>query len=179
MTLIFVYGPPAAGKLTVAKIVSERTGLPLFHNHLIVDAVGTLFPFGSENFVRLREKFWLESMEAAIAEDRSFIFTFMPEPSVRSDFADRVKNLVEDAGADIAFVHLDLSRDGQLRRIANADRGKFGKLQDIDLLKDNFEQFEAATRAMPEPTITIDTAKHTADQSAELIMTALNLASTA
>jgi hypothetical protein len=59
MRVVFIYGPVASGKLTVARALAERTGMALFHNHLVVDAVGAVFPFGSEAFVRLREQFWL------------------------------------------------------------------------------------------------------------------------
>jgi cytidylate kinase len=48
--LLFIHGPPAAGKLTIAKPVAKTTQWPLFHNHLIVDAVGAVFPFGSPPF---------------------------------------------------------------------------------------------------------------------------------
>ncbi|MDV3459172.1 hypothetical protein RZN05_19400 [Sphingomonas sp. HF-S4] len=47
-----LYGPPAAGKRTIARVIAE---LPLFHNHLVVDAVAAIFPFGAPEFVRLRE----------------------------------------------------------------------------------------------------------------------------
>ena len=47
MKLVFIYGPPAAGKLTIARKVAEKAGLALYHNHMIVDAVGAVFPFGS------------------------------------------------------------------------------------------------------------------------------------
>jgi hypothetical protein len=172
--MIFIYGPPAAGKLTVAKIVAEATGFSLFHNHLIVDAVASIFPFGSENFTRLREKFWIETMEAAAAENRSFIFTYLPENSVRPDFPNRVQNLVEAVGGAVTFVRLDLSRDEQLNRITNADRAEFGKLRDSDILRANFDQFEAAARAMPPATVTIDTAAMSAHDAAELIISKLN-----
>ena len=33
MRLIFLCGSPASGKLTIAEILSERTGVPLFRNH--------------------------------------------------------------------------------------------------------------------------------------------------
>lgn len=78
MRLLFIYGPVAAGKLTIARLISERTGLPLFHNHIVVDAVATVFPYGSEAFVRLRELFWLETISAAAEAGRSLIFTFAP-----------------------------------------------------------------------------------------------------
>jgi len=90
MHLVFIFGPPAAGKYTIARRVRELTGLPLFHNHLVVDAVHAVFPFGSPSFVRLRERFWMDVFDAAIAEDRSLIFTFQPEASVAPDFAARV-----------------------------------------------------------------------------------------
>jgi cytidylate kinase len=38
MRLIFLHGPAASGKLTVARAIAARTGLPVFHNHLAVDA---------------------------------------------------------------------------------------------------------------------------------------------
>ena len=52
MQLIFIYGQVAAGKLTVARALAARTGLALFHNHLVVDAVAAVFPFGSEEIGR-------------------------------------------------------------------------------------------------------------------------------
>ncbi|NQY13296.1 MAG: AAA family ATPase [Henriciella sp.] len=174
MQVIFIYGPPAAGKLTVAKIVAEATGFALFHNHLIVDAVASIFPFGSENFVRLREKFWIETMEAAASEDRSFIFTYLPENSVRPDFPSRVQDLVEAVGGKITFVHLTLSQDGQLDRIANADRAEFGKLRDIEILRANFDQFESAARDMPPADVVIDTEVTSAKNAAKLITSKLN-----
>ena len=177
MRLLFIYGPPAAGKLTIARKVSERTGFALFHNHLIVDAVGAVFPFGSEQFRRLREKFWFETFEAALSEGRSLIFTYMPEQSVSAGFVARVGSLVSKDGGEVLFVRLDLSRQGQLDRLANPDRGKFGKLQDADLLQANFDQMEASMDAMPEPHLILNTDKLTADAAAEEILELINRSS--
>lgn len=44
--MIFLYGPPAVGKLTVANLVSERTGFRVLHNHLTIDAITPVFAFG-------------------------------------------------------------------------------------------------------------------------------------
>ena len=148
MHLIFVYGPPAAGKYTVSRRVSELTGLPLFHNHLVVDAVAAVFPFGTENFMRLREQFWMDTFEAAAAEGKSLIFTFQPENSVDPNFPSRVREVVETAGGQVTFVHLHLSREGQIARVANEDRGKFGKLRDVEILKANFS---ISSKPAPKP----------------------------
>lgn len=174
MHLIFVYGPPAAGKYTVSRRVAELTGSPLFHNHLVVDAVAAVFPFGSENFMRLREQFWMDMFEAAAAEGKSLIFTFQPENSVDPDFPARVQNVVTKAGGQVTFVHLHLSRDGQLERVANEDRAKFGKLRDAEILKANLDQFEASTQAMPAADLTIETEQMSAYEAADLIVKTIN-----
>lgn len=37
MKFIMLYGPPASGKLTIAKELQSLSGYNLFHNHLLVD----------------------------------------------------------------------------------------------------------------------------------------------
>lgn len=169
MKLVFVYGPPAAGKYTVSRRVAEITGLALFHNHLVVDSVASVFPFGSPSFVRLREQFWMDVFKAAVAEDRSLVFTFQPEGSVSPDFAQRVIDLVRGAGGEVLLVHLKLSADGQVARIANADRAAFGKLRDADLLAKLQAEFAACERAMPEADLVIDTELVSAEAAAAMI----------
>ena len=169
MQLIFIYGPPAAGKYTVARRVCYRTGLALFHNHLVMDAVAAVFPFASPPFVRLREQFWMEVIRAAAAEDRSLIFTFQPEDSVEPGFAERVVEAVEAEGGEVVFVHLKLCEAGQRARIANRDRSKFGKLRDLDILEANLAQFAACEAAMPTPDLTIDTGETDPESAADQI----------
>lgn len=173
MELVFIYGQAASGKLTVAKQVADRTGLPLFHNHLIVDAVAAVFPFGSERFVRLREQFWLDVFGAAASDGRSLIFTFAPEGSVADDFPQRAAEVVQAAGGQVRFFALTVSPDEQDRRIANADRGAFGKLRSTDLLRELRDQFAACMAAMPEPLLTIDTDSTTPADAADRIVAAL------
>jgi len=158
MRLIFLYGAPASGKLTVARELAALTGFALFHNHLVVDAVGSVFPFGSEPFVRLREEFWLSVFREAADADRSLIFTFAPEVTVAPDFAERVNENVETSGGQVLFVRLTVPRDEQERRIGNVDRGDFGKLRSLELLQQLREQFDACEDAMPGPDLEIDTA---------------------
>ena len=51
MRLIFIYGMPATGKLTVARELARITGFNVFHNHLVVDLLLSIFEFGSKPFV--------------------------------------------------------------------------------------------------------------------------------
>jgi hypothetical protein len=157
MDLIFLHGPLAAGKLTVARELAARTGYALFHNHLVVDAVLAVFPFGSPDFIRLRERYWLDMFEAAARTGRSLVFTFAPEPTVAPDFPERVARLVETKGGRILFVALTLDGAEQERRIANEDRAAFQKLRSVELLRELRVQSAAVPSVMPQPVLTIDT----------------------
>src|SRR5688500_4187013 len=97
MRLVFLSGPPACGKLTVGTEVATRTGYALFHNHLVTDALLAVFRFGSPEFVALREKFWIETIEAAAQSGRSLVFTFCPEPTIAVGFPERVEAVVRQA----------------------------------------------------------------------------------
>src|SRR6185436_6177229 len=132
MKLIFLHGAPAVGKLTIGRELVALTGFRLFHNHLTVDLVGSLFPFGSEPFVLLREKIWLAAFAEAAKENLSLIFTFNPERTVREQFIQDAINVVESAGGKIVFVELTCAQDELERRIQEPSRREFGKLQSVE-----------------------------------------------
>ncbi|CAN5868612.1 hypothetical protein BH24ACI1_BH24ACI1_04510 [soil metagenome] len=50
MKLIFLYGAPAVGKLTVADKIAEQTRYKVFHNHLSIDCIEPIFDFGTLHF---------------------------------------------------------------------------------------------------------------------------------
>ena len=175
MKLVFLYGPLASGKLTIARELAALTGFALFHNHLVVDAVAAVFPFGNERFARLREQFWLAMFREAAEADHSLIFTFAPEASVAPDFPDRARQAVEAAGGEVTFVRLTVPRDEQERRIGNPDRAAFGKLRSLDMLSELRDQLTASEAAMPTAAFTIDTGITTPTAASRLIAERLNL----
>ena len=75
-----MYGMPATGKLTVAQELARITGYKLFHNHLVVDLLLSVFEFGSTPFVEMREQIWLSVFaHAGRSGMEGLIFTFAPE----------------------------------------------------------------------------------------------------
>ena len=170
MQVIFIYGQAASGKLTIARELAARTGMALFHNHLIVDAVGAVFSFGSDAFVRLREQFWLAVFSEAARVGRSLIFTFAPEPTVTPGFAERVREVVCAAGGDVVFVALTVPQDEQERRLTDPSRTEFGKLRSLELLRRLRDEFTACMAAMPAATLTIDTGACAPGEAADAIV---------
>jgi hypothetical protein len=175
MKLVFIYGQAASGKLTIARELGSLTGIPVFHNHLAVDAVASVFPFGSDRFIRLRQLFWLTIFREAAEAGQSIIFTFAPEATVAPDFPDLAKKTVGDFGGELSAIRLTLPVNEQERRIANADRSKFGKLRSVELLRQLRRQFIACEEAMPPAVLTIDTSLVKPTDAAQLIARTLGL----
>jgi hypothetical protein len=103
MKLVFLHGAPAVGKLTLARELAALTDFRLFHNHLTVDLVTSLFPFGSEPFILLREQIWLAAFAAAARSNVSLIFTFNPERTVRESFVQAAIDVVEASGGQVLW----------------------------------------------------------------------------
>lgn len=170
MRLVILHGPVASGKLTIGRIVARHAGLALFHNHLVVDAVAALFPFGSEPFRRLREQLWLALIGEAMEQGRDILFTFAPEPSVSPQFIPELIAMARDRGVALTTVALTLDHEEQERRLVADDRSAFGKLRDIDLLRSLRDEMTACASALPPADLVIDTSLITAEHAAMAII---------
>jgi len=133
--IIFIHGPAASGKYTIAKELSKLSGLPLFHNHLTVDLLLSLFPFGSPEFIRHRESIWQDLMTDAIARGDSVIFTFNPERTVSRDFPKTLQSLVSKAGGQVHFVEVICREEELENRMEAASRRDFMKLSSRELYR--------------------------------------------
>jgi chloramphenicol 3-O-phosphotransferase len=168
MKLIFLYGAPAVGKLTVAQELARVTGYRLFHNHLTVDLVSSLFPFGSEPFVRLRETIWLAAFAEAAREDQSLIFTFNPERSVREHFIQDTIDVVANENGAVVFVELTCAEQELERRMEDASRKAFGKLASKELYRELKESGAFEFPELPKD-LSVDTTSRAPGENAQLI----------
>lgn len=175
MKLVFIWGPAASGKLTIARVLAAQTGITLFHNHLVVDALLEKFQFGDTEFVRLREAMWMTVFDTAARAGHSLIFTFQPEPTVAAGFADRVRAVVEEASGEVKFVRLTVSRHEQEQRIGNESRKAFRKMTSVELLRALHADFARSEAEMPPADVTINTEEEQPDMAARRIALALEL----
>lgn len=169
MEVLFIYGPAAAGKHTIGSLTSEALAWPLFHNHLVVDAVKSLFEFGSPGFRQLRAEMWLAAFAAAAEQNQSFVFTFNPENTVDPELLSRLESTITGRGGRVHYIELQCE-DAQLVKRMNApSRHQFDKLTDPQL----YQQLKAdGCFEFPkfcEPALLIDSGQLTADQSARVI----------
>jgi hypothetical protein len=169
MDLVFIHGPAAVGKLTVARELSWMTGFRLFHNHLTVDAVTAVFDFGSEPFVLLREQIWLSIFREAAQRAVSLIFTFAPERTVRPSFIQDTLDAIESMGGKVLFVKLTCPIEELERRIANTSRTEFGKLQSRELFRELNETGVFEYPELPDSGLSIDTSQTSPREAAVII----------
>jgi len=167
--LVVIYGPPASGKLTIARELTQLTNLKLFHNHLTVDLLLSVFDFGSPAFVTLREQIWLSVMLRACTEKPGLIFTFTPERTVSKGFLNRLVQKATQCGAGVRLVELVCSEREIEQRLANSSRKKFGKLNSIEEYRKLRAQGVFAIPTALTPNLVIDTSTSTPEASAARI----------
>lgn len=176
--LVFLHGPPATGKHTIGRELAARTGLELFHNHLVVDAVLARHAFGSPEFVAERDRLWRERL-GAVGRDgaRGVIFTFNPENSVPQAFINwlfadlpRAKNLA------LHSVAVTAGEAAIEDRLGSASRQGFRKLTDLALYRQLRAAGVFATPHIPRSDLTIDSERLTPTAAAEQIARTFGLA---
>jgi chloramphenicol 3-O-phosphotransferase len=135
MKLVFIYGPPAVGKLTVAKELAALTGFKVFHNHLTFDLAEALFPFGTRPFGELIECVRMKVFELAAESDTDLIFTMVYAARHDDLWIRDVMDLIEDKGGSMHLVRLACPCDTLEERVVLPDRKQFGKLASVESLR--------------------------------------------
>ena len=170
--LVFLYGPPAVGKLTVAKALAELTGFRVLHNHVTLDAVASVLPFGSDAFFAVVERLREDLLEAAAREGIDLIYTFVYAP-VDRQHVERAAAAYEHVGGSVLFVRLTAPPEVLRRRVGKADRREHQKIVDVDTLDDVLREYDVYASVAGRDSLTIDLAANSAAEAADLIMVAL------
>jgi hypothetical protein len=170
MKLLFIYGRPAVGKLTVAREVAERTGGRLFHNHLTVNLALSVYDFGTPGFVELREKIWMAVFRRALADQLPLlIFTFNPECTVPQAFVDGLFAEMKAGGAKVIIVELTASEALIEARLGSESRRRDGKVMDAAMYRRLRLRGVFETPVISSPRLKIDTGKLSPGEAAERI----------
>jgi hypothetical protein len=176
MKLIFLYGLPATGKLSVAQELAAMTGYKLFHNHLTVDLLLSVFDFGSPGFVALREEIWLSVFDqASLSHLPALIFTFAPEPTVQPSFLKNALNTIALRGGVVEFVELVCPLGELKRRLDSPSRLHYRKLTSERVFNEIHTAGGFDGSFLPKPRISIDTSLCTPAQAAAKIAEVLSL----
>ena len=170
MKLVFLYGPPAVGKLTVALALSTLTGYKVFHNHLTIDLVRSVFEWGTRPFWDFVNRYRLELIGAAAESNvPGLIFTFVYAHPGDDRFVRQVVQAVERHGGEVCFVQLLCSRRELFKRIKASSRTRFHKIKKPTALKALLAQSDLFSSVRYAKNLTIDNTTVSARRTAEMI----------
>lgn len=170
MRLVFIYGPPASGKLTVAGELARLTGFKLFHNHVSIQFVSSLFEFGSKPANRLVDRYRREMIEEAAREEVDTIFTFVYGRPVDDEFVRDIVRRVKLSRGRVFFVRLHCDRKELGRRISKPERRALGKLTEKKILDDLYRVHDLDSEVPVQSSLSIDTTKISPRQAARMII---------
>lgn len=157
MKLVVIHGAPGVGKLTTARALAALTGFRVFHNHLTFDLAGAIFDFPTPPFVRLAEAVRLATLEAAAREKvPGLIFTFGYAQPEDDAFVERMIQVVQRHGGELAFVRLYCDTATQEQRILAEERRRFGKITSVESLRGALARWNFAAAVRAGETLEID-----------------------
>lgn len=143
MKLVVLYGPPGVGKLTVARVLAQRTGYKVLHNHLMIELLCSLFGWGSNPYNALVKKYRLELLEtAAKYKVRGVILTLVYPAEAGEKEMRALKRRMKQRRVSIYFVKLECTQKELEKRIKNPSRKAFTKIRHITSLRSFLKQYD-------------------------------------
>ena len=156
MNLLFIYGPPGVGKLSVARELARATGYRLFDNHVSITCAESVFDFGTKPFWRVVGGIRDMVFEEAAAHHVSLIFTFVYAHPQDDQHVERMCGLVEARGGRALLVRLACAREELERRLPQAARAEAGKLASLATLRELLERHDLFSPVSGRESLEID-----------------------
>ena len=149
--------------------MAKLTGFKLFHNHVSIQFVQSIFDFGTKTFWRLTGKYRLEMIEEAAKEGIDTIFTFVYSKGEDDKFVRRVLQKVRSNGGQVYLVRLYCDRKELVRRVKSSQRRRMGKVGTEKMLSDLFRRYNLNLEIPLHTSLSIDTTNRTPRSAAKTI----------
>lgn len=175
MRLFLLYGPPASGKLTVARMLSERAGYCLFDNSLSVNLVKSVFRFGSPAFIDVCREVRCLIFSRAIREMiTDVVFTMCYSHPRELPFVERVENIVAQGGGRIVYVFITAPLNVLEGRMNCETRSRHRKINTVEELRENLRR-NNYIQIPGRPSLSIDSSQITPEQACDAILRYVDL----
>jgi hypothetical protein len=170
MKLIFLYGAPAVGKLTVANEIAKRADFKVFHNHLSIDCITPVFEFGSPSFYKLIELIRVETVAEAARVGQNLVYTFCFAKNLDEPHVEKIANAVEAGGGEVCFVLLTADKNALEQRILSESRKQYGKAKSVKMMKYFLETYDLFSPVPERESLVLDNTNLSAEDAAAKII---------
>ena len=177
-SMIYLVGPPAVGKYSIARAIAQRNGAVVVDNQLINHPIFTLFKWDGkfalpsdimDRVVPIREAV-LSTLEEIAPKELSYVLTNTLTDSADSRATyERIRRIARVRGSSFVPVTVSCNPEEQLRRVETPDRVARLKIADATWVRSYME----TTRPFrpPDPDlIGVDTTTLSPDAAAEEIL---------
>lgn len=136
MKLILLHGPPAAGKYTTAKSISNIVPAKILHNHLIVDlALSVYDSFGQDDFFEFNTDLRIMAMEKALkSETEILVMTWCYSYPKDEIYLERILSFCRSKKIELFPVFVSPKEDILYIRAVEKERFQTNKVNDTKLL---------------------------------------------
>ena len=175
MKLVFIYGSPAAGKLTVANEIARKTDFKVFHNHLSIDCIEPIFDYGTPSFGKLIDLIRVETVREAARVGLNLIYTFCYAKGSDDAHVEKITRAAEENGGEVCFVLLKADREELDKRVVEESRRRMGKAKTVEMMDFFHETYDLLSPVPDRESLIIDNTHLSAEKAAELIVAHFNL----
>ncbi len=170
MKLLFIYGAPAVGKLTIANEIAKYTNFKVFHNHLSIDAIEPIFEFGTKSFWKLVDLIRVETIGESARVGQNLIYTFCYAKGSDDAHVSKIIETVEENGGEVCFVLLVCQRGELEKRVLAESRRKFGKANNLEILNEILDKHDLFSPVPFQDSLQIDNTNFSAEATARKIV---------
>ena len=175
--VIFLYGPVAVGKLTVAKVLSKKLGYKLTHNHQVNDFVEEMFGRGSYTSNSMKEYMRFGVLEHTVMANTNFVTTHCYRHNYVSQtgltdpqYVRALQKRLVKLGAKFYPIHLKATDKELLRRVNMESRKKFRKLVSKKIMKEYLKVLDFKTLPGLRNNFVVDNTKLSPNKVADVII---------
>lgn len=169
MKLLLIYGPPAAGKMTVANKIADKTNFVVFHNHKTIDLYKEVMDFGTEDFWEKVSNLRFDLIELAAKNNKNMIITLCYEPGDEY-YVERLKDIVLKYNSKIYYARLICDAGELKKRVTEESRKSHGKIKTVEEIEKSLKNHDYSQTIKEPNSIVIDNNKKSADWVANEII---------
>lgn len=172
MKCIVLYGPPAVGKLTIARELVKASNACIFDNHKVLELISPVIA-NDDELIKLSYSLQLQILNAAMRYSRQdiiFPFTFTASSQADVAFLQTMEEAARAHNVEIHLIHLRAKKKALLERVAQASRLGTAKITDPTLLEPLLNGYDFDSPMPGDHAITINTTHLTPQETAQQIV---------